>query len=178
MKIICIGDSNTWGYDPRSFWGEQYPSQCRWTDILGDKIGATIVNEGENGRKTTDFSEKSYEDADYIVVMLGTNDILEGKTASETKSNMSRFLEKIPCKLNKAILIAPPALALGAWVSDPEQIMQSKLLGQEYAALSRILGVRFVDAVSWEIPLCYDGVHFTEEGHRRFAEIIADIFDI
>ena len=29
MKIICFGDSNTWGYDPRSYLGERYPKDVR-----------------------------------------------------------------------------------------------------------------------------------------------------
>lgn len=35
MKILCIGDSNTYGYDPRSFFGDRYPEDVRWTDNLG-----------------------------------------------------------------------------------------------------------------------------------------------
>ena len=31
-------------------------------------------------------------------------------------------------------------------------------------------GVKFADARNWNIPLPFDGVHFTEEGHRIFAQ--------
>ena len=31
------------------------------------------------------------------------------------------------------------------------------------------LGVRFADAGDWNIPMAYDGVHFTEQGHRAFS---------
>ena len=31
------------------------------------------------------------------------------------------------------------------------------------------LGIRFADAGKWDIPLSYDGVHFTEQGHKAFA---------
>ena len=30
-QIVCIGDSNTWGYDPRGFGGGRYPAAVRWT---------------------------------------------------------------------------------------------------------------------------------------------------
>ena len=26
-RILCFGDSNTYGYDPRSYFGSQYPAQ-------------------------------------------------------------------------------------------------------------------------------------------------------
>ena len=29
MKILCIGDSNTYGYDPRSYLGDRYPAEVR-----------------------------------------------------------------------------------------------------------------------------------------------------
>ena len=34
MKLACLGDSNTWGYDGRSYWGERFPREVRWTGRL------------------------------------------------------------------------------------------------------------------------------------------------
>ena len=34
MKVICFGDSNTYGYDPRSYFGGRYDADIRWVDIL------------------------------------------------------------------------------------------------------------------------------------------------
>ena len=47
-RIFCIGDSNTWGYDPRSYVGGRYPGMCRWTGRLS---GWEIVNDGINGAR-------------------------------------------------------------------------------------------------------------------------------
>ena len=41
--------------------------------------------------------------------------------------------------------------------------------GLTQLALAERLGVRFADAGKWDIPLAYDGVHFTEQGHKAFA---------
>lgn len=47
MRILCIGDSNTWGYNPENGW--RY--QKRWTRVLGDLMPEhEIVEEGMNGR--------------------------------------------------------------------------------------------------------------------------------
>ena len=35
--IICYGDSNTYGYDPCTLMGDQYPEQNRWTGILEER---------------------------------------------------------------------------------------------------------------------------------------------
>ena len=51
MKMLCYGDSNTYGYDPRGFFGDRYPKERRWADILAEKLGWQIQNEGQNGRE-------------------------------------------------------------------------------------------------------------------------------
>ena len=45
MKLICIGDSLTFGYGVR-------PSQ-RWTRLCAQETGWEIVNEGISGDTTT-----------------------------------------------------------------------------------------------------------------------------
>ena len=41
--------------------------------------------------------------------------------------------------------------------------------GGMVARLAERLGIRFADAGKWDISLAYDGVHFTEQGHKAFA---------
>lgn len=176
MKIICIGDSNTLGYDPRSFFGEQYPQTCIWTSLLAAKLDAAVVNEGENGRTVGDIAYIKTGEYDYLILMLGTNDILENRSALETRQKLEEVLAKYPLYPEKTILIAPPMLKPGAWISDPYQIKQSQMLGQEYCELSAKMGTFFVNAVSWDISLCYDGVHFSEAGHSQFAKYLAEYF--
>ena len=49
-------------------------------------------------------------------------------------------------------------------------IREDSPLSRQYEALAERLGVRFADAGEWDIPLAFDGVHFTEAGHARCAE--------
>ena len=44
MNVICFGDSNTYGYDPRSYLGDRYDADSRWVDILAAKTGWTVCN--------------------------------------------------------------------------------------------------------------------------------------
>lgn len=46
MKVVCFGDSNTYGYDPRSWLGGRYPADSRWVDLLAQKTGWDVVNLG------------------------------------------------------------------------------------------------------------------------------------
>ena len=41
-RIVCYGDSNTYGYNPRSYLGGRYPEAVRWIldrYISGDSLG-------------------------------------------------------------------------------------------------------------------------------------------
>lgn len=168
MNVICYGDSNTYGYDPRSYFGGRYDADCRWVDILAAKTGWTIRNEGMNGREIPPGSISVPENTDLLVIMLGTNDLLQGYRVEKIAERMESFLTGLPRE--KLLLIAPPPMKLGEWVPDQAKIEQSKQMVEAYRALAERLNIRFADAGRWNISLAYDGVHFTEAGHRAFAE--------
>lgn len=170
ISVICFGDSNTYGYDPRSFFGDRYPKDCRWVNILAAKAGWLIRNEGMNGREIPRSPIVLPVDTALLIVMLGTNDLLQGRSVFEIMDNMERFLRSLTISLDKILLIAPPPMARGAWVEDDGLVSDSRALATAYKELASSLGVHFADAGEWNVPLCFDGVHFTEAGHRKFAE--------
>ena len=49
--VICYGDSNTYGFDPRMGCPERLPRRVRWTGRLDALPGLRIINEGMNGRE-------------------------------------------------------------------------------------------------------------------------------
>ena len=89
-RILCYGDSNTFGYDPVT--GDRYEPSIRWTGQLQTLLGSDycIIEEGCNGRTTvfTDPKEpwkngrnyleaclNSHKPLDLVILMLGTNDL-------------------------------------------------------------------------------------------------------
>ena len=169
MNVICFGDSNTYGYDPRGCFGGRYDADCRWVDILAAETGWTISNLGQNGREIPSAAPGLPTDTDLLIVMLGTNDLLQGKSPEQAAERLERFLSDISLERNKILLIAPPPVALGEWVPSPQLIDNSRAFAQCCKTLAEQLGIRFADAGKWDIPLTCDGVHFTEQGHRAFA---------
>lgn len=89
-RILCYGDSNTWGYQPIT--GQRYDEKTRWTSIAQKILGSKyqIIEAGLNGR-TTVFEDPfdPYRNGltgigyallesmplDLIVIALGTNDL-------------------------------------------------------------------------------------------------------
>ena len=169
MKVICFGDSNTYGYDPRGYFGERYDGDNRWVDILAAETGWTVYNMGQNGREIPVAAPTFPADTDLLIVMLGTNDLLQGRSPKQATERLERFLSGISLDRSKLLLIAPPPVALGEWVPSPQLIEDSHAFARLCQALAEQLGIRFADAGKWDIPLAYDGVHFTEQGHRAFA---------
>lgn len=167
MNVICFGDSNTYGYDPRSYLGGRYAADSRWVDILAEETGWTVRNLGENGREIPTSVPDFPADTDLLIIMLGTNDLLQGRSPEQAAERLERFLSGISLDRSKIMLIAPPPMAMGEWVPSPQLIEDSRTFARLYQALAEWLGIRFADA--GDIPLAYDGVHFTEQGHKAFA---------
>lgn len=179
MKILCFGDSNTYGYDPRSYFGSQYPSQHRWVDLLARKLGCDAVNAGENGREIPrregellrfDRMMTDQNPVDLLIIMLGGNDLLQGNGVNDVVKRMESFLQHIDLDQSKILLMGPPPMQLGEWVPTQSLINASKELNHAYKVLAQRLGVEFANAGEWDIPMTFDGVHFTEDGHKAFAE--------
>lgn len=182
MRVICFGDSNTYGYNPRDSLGGRYGAQNRWTDILAAKTGWQVRNRGENGRQIprsrgavdqTARMLRANGVVDALVVMLGTNDLLQGASAEEAAARMDAFLKQILPLCGRVLLVAPP-MGTGEWVTAT-QIRENARLAGALAALAERRQVAFADASAWQAELAFDGVHLTESGHRCFAEKILEV---
>lgn len=90
IKILCYGDSNTWGQKPDK--SGRYTSDVRWTGQLQKLLGNShyIIEEGLGSRTTDlDYDKKpgrngktylipclaSHNPLDAVIIMLGTNDL-------------------------------------------------------------------------------------------------------
>ena len=89
---------------------------------------------------------------------------------------MEAFLNR--CNIPSILLVGPPPMVRGAWVPDDGLVKESKAMARRYEALAAQRGIRFADAGEWDIDLAYDGVHFTEEGHVRFAEGLTSCLEV
>lgn len=173
MTIVCYGDSNTWGYDPRSFLGGRYPAEYRWPELLAQKTDCKVVNMGINGLQIPNNTFEPPENTDMLLIMLGTNDLLQGSSADETAIRMEAFLRKIPFSPDRIVMIPPPALKPGEWVFDEHLVQESLKLSSAYEKVAASCGIRFINTSNWDIPLCYDGVHFTESGNTVFSSLLS-----
>ena len=194
--ILFYGDSNTYGYDPRSFFGDRFSREIRWTSRLAAaaKKDWKEFAEGLNGRE---IPSGKYElqhvysllqegiqgkSPDWFAVMLGTNDLLStwpDFSAEHVSEKMARFLDQIreAAPNISLLLIAPPLIGRKDASSLEEQLLyrESRQLGALYEKLALQRALAFVNTAEWDIPMGFDGVHFSEEGHRIFADRMLEV---
>lgn len=178
MRILCFGDSNTYGYDPRSYFGDRYPAEDRWVDILAKKTPWELINAGANGREIPRHPYplrllSQHAPVDVFLVMLGTNDLLQGASPLEAAARMEAFLNQLLTSCKNILLVAPPPMKRGAWVPSDKLVSASIQLTEAYKSLAQKLNIPFADTRGWNVELAFDGIHFTESGHRTFAEKMA-----
>lgn len=191
MRILCYGDSNTFGYDPCSFPGGRYPLSVRWTGVLS-KRGHEVLNYGFNGHTIPQRPEEIQTAADLVasaapldalIIMLGDNDLLTGQAASAeiAAEHMEKFLSGLQSHLEEKVplflLIAPPRMTPGTWVQGDHLLTESARLSEQYKLVAQRLGIAFADADSWNISTVFDGVHFSADGHAAFAEGLLQCLD-
>ena len=196
MRILCYGDSNTWGYRPVT--GGRYTKEERWTGRLAALTGHEIIEEGLNGRTTvfTDYLEPyrngleyaapcimSHLPLDLIIVMLGSNDAKRRYhvTAPEIARGLGEVIRQMRyfCDRKGAspdiLIVSPPMAAIGEddWDFDSAANEKIKQLEPEYERIAEELGCEFVRAADYIDDIGADGLHLTAQGHKNLAEGLA-----
>ena len=197
--ILCYGDSNTHGTVPLTALGQfaRYPKGTPWPDVLAERLGADfdVISEGLPGRTTVhDVSVEggkrsgldvlpailpSHVPVDLMLLMLGTNDLKPrfSVTAAEIARSVERLvLEARGIVPGLDVMVIAPAPVRGAGVLktifEGAEVKQENLapLMKEAAARQRC---GFFDAGGHVTVSPVDGVHWTPEDHKRFAEALA-----
>lgn len=201
IRIMCYGDSNTWGAIVP---GEMNPfdrNERRYTKLLQKYLGrkAEVIEEGfiartadsddirapkgnRNGSLTFVQYLCSHDPLDYVVIMLGTNDMKEqfGKfpedVVSALKKKYVEFMRKdlkdVLTIMPKVVIIAPPVIeGLGGnYVGAREKSLRFSVVYEQFAKENNCL---FVDNVG--VTVGPDGVHMDTNGHKVLAQKLCKV---
>lgn len=110
IRILCYGDSNTWGYISGSD-HQRYGNSERWTKVLANLLGDKfeIIEEGLNSRTLISNDPRpgkegkngyeylipcldSHDPIDLVILMLGTNELKY--TYNKTPEEIGNLLEE------------------------------------------------------------------------------------
>ena len=195
-KVLCFGDSNTFGFNPTN--GSRLNKTSRWTGILQNlcKNNFQIVEAGCNNR--TAFCENPAgkifmghkilpdlltNDLDIIILAIAINDLQfqYNVTLDEIKNGVSDLIQIVRNKLPNAkiILISPPELTSNVLHSpifstlfDKTSIEKSKYLPEIYSKIAKNFKCDFIDLNGIAEPSTIDGLHFEPTEHEKIAKEI------
>lgn len=200
-KILCFGDSNTWGHNPVDCSKLEKP----WTVWLKDIVPEyEIVSDGVCGRATThylenedktnglkDFRERylsGENDFDLIIIMLGTNDVLNNIDFSNQKTAdvLKIYVEECRTKFGKdkpKILLVSPILINDNCLTHPifkdlyseKSIEKSTHFSEYISKLADEEDTYFMNAANYAkaSDIGRNTYGFQEE-HKKLANAFAD----
>ena len=195
-KILCFGDSNTFGFNPLD--GSRYLENERWSGILKEKLKEKylVIEQGCNNRsavfdnnsiETTGYKAiKKYltKDIDIIILQIGINDMqfLYDYDLEEFKKRFKDFIGLIR-KLNeklRIILLCPNEIDECILKSgfnlmfNETSIEKSKFLSKIYNSISQEFNCDLLDLNSIVETSKIDGLHYDIENHQKIAKALLD----
>lgn len=202
IKILCYGDSNTWGYVPKT--AERYPTNIRWTGLLQKKLGDgyEIIEEGVNSRTTViDDSNRigkngltylvpcleTHNPIDKIILFLGTNDLKErfNRTPQQISvgietllSSIKEFAKTSSGSTPEVILICPTIIDESVPGVEEKYFgaeVKSRQLPKLYKSIADRNSLKYLNLQEFISPSKLDGYHFDIDTHRKVAALLHSI---
>lgn len=202
IRVLCYGDSNTWGYisgSDHKRYDSRWPKVL--SKLLGN--GFEIIEEGLNNRTLISNDTRpgkegkngygylipcldTHDPIDLVILMLGTNELKSSynKTAEEIGTMLEKYFVKtilnrksqIDNTCPKLLLICPPIVTENASYCKANNKylgaeQKSKELNNIYKNIALKYNCHFIE--NKELETGIDGVHLTEESHKRLAEILS-----
>ena len=199
-KILCYGDSNTFGYIPKT--QKRYDINSRWSGILKTHFANTfeIIEDGVCDRNAfvshkngTLLSSQKYFPAlmtkfdtiEYSILAVGTNDLqTQYDIDLETIEKGLEFLVKTASEKSKNIIVLSP-VALTEKVKqgyfsyqfDDSSIAKVEKVLNIYKNHASILKYQYLDVNKITAPSDYDGLHYDRDAHQKIANALINIIE-
>ena len=195
MKILCFGDSNTFGFNPED--GSRYPQDVRWSGILKNNLrdnakvveagcnNRTCIAENPSGEMYTSyriFPKLLKDDFTHIIIGVGINDLQ--KVYDISLQELEKGLESLIIEAKemipnvKIILLSPSEIKDSILNSgfkilfDESSILKSKGIVRIYKNLADRYGCCLLDLNKVVEVSDIDGLHYFSEEHKKIAESI------
>ncbi len=197
-RILCFGDSITWGYDPVN--DIRYSYEDTWPGVMETILGSNyrVITEALTGRTTcwdVPFAPyrsgkeylpmllESHSPLDLVIVMLGINDLMDvvGKSAEESSWGLISLVREILSpvfggKPPGLLIISPPVLGeLSDFnqIGFKDKIAESIKLPGLQKAVAHEAKAGYLDSNDFMNVSKADGVHPDSAGLRKLGEAIA-----
>jgi lysophospholipase L1-like esterase len=198
-RILCYGDSNTFGTGPMRALSDSpiHPKHQRWAGIMATDLGAKwdVVVEGLPGRTTVhdDPIEGAYRNGlrplraileshkpiDLLIFCLGTNDTKQrfGLGVQDIALGVARLIREAQ-KLDvvdKILAICPPPVREKGDLAAIFQGAEARVVGlpEQMQRFTSETGAAFFDAGKVISVDPVDGVHWNADSHEVLGHAVA-----
>lgn len=196
-RILCFGDSNTWGHIPNTK-KSRYNKNIRWSSKLKNSLdvvefgldGMTLfcknAPEEKIGLKELKNILFSNQIFDYIVIQLGLNDLLV-KYHNSIRSLYSSYKKLLKIvniynkKVHNSILFIIELHYINENADFAKESKQYKGINEKIKKINKYLkkfnkkpNVKTIDTSNITVGL--DGIHFTKQSHNLLYLHILDAF--
>ena len=200
-KIICYGDSNTFGYNPKD--NSLFDENTRWTSLLQKYLGEDfeVINEGMCDRtgfvtnpKGFEFSAQKHfpkfiaktNDIDLLILWVGTNDLQFQYDISvgTIEKGLQKLIDLAKEKTKNIIIVSPVVLderVLNGFFKiqfDETSIVKSKKIGKIFKQIANSNNCEYFDVNKIATPSDLDGLHYDENGHKIIADKLVEFIKI
>ena len=200
-RIVCFGDSNTWGYDAVA--DGRFAKDIRYTGVLQSLLDEYIVveeglcgrtavfddplNEGMNGLNYIVPCLQTHSRLDWLTIMLGTNDSKERFSATPQNiadgvRRLVRVAKSLDVWLDKPniLVITPPPIEKECESSAVAGEMgvcsdKSYELAKLYEIHAKAEGCHYLNAGEFSKMNTIDYMHLDGESHNKLANKIAEV---
>lgn len=187
MKIMCMGDSITYGT------GLLDLSQ-RWSDLVAARTGHTLINLGIGGDTTGGMlvrcqTQVFAKNPDVLHVLGGTNDICFTYDYHQAFANIVSMIRhaqtiEIPILIGIPIPFVPERFAKQEWFADRDNehiTQQCERLAQVLRAFCTVREIPYIDYRnaflnedgSVRTELYIDALHPNAKGHAAMAAVLS-----
>ena len=177
-RILCFGDSNTWGYIPGK--ATRWPDDVRWPGVMAAQLGDgyRVIEDAISGRTTVyedpNLAKRCGEDSlgysliahapiDLLILALGSND-LKFTDAEGYRAGLYRLLDDVGqaeqlydikgplfSRGEKILLLGPPCIDPAIAIKRPSHALAHA--APESRRLSPVCGEVAVDRGHWFLNL-------------------------
>ena len=171
MKIVGLGDSNTWGYP----FGPHYS----WLHHVGNELSCQVINRGVNGECFPDMrwrlQEVINDQPDIVIVMGGVNDVFDWPTVQQVGEELTVIVDELQQKTSAQIIIGLP-IPLG-YPAEEMLLQECREWMRNFAKTRNLEVIDFysalVDPKTGGILPDYnaDEVHPNREGFMKMGEL-------
>lgn len=181
MKIVCFGDSLTFGYN--------VSHKEKWHVIVEKETGIRMQNSGINGDTTDGILARIQKvfaaKPDGVILMGGYNDIFYNHSWKLAAQNMTMMVDQFRNQNLMVFVAIPPPILLPVAVKDEGEAIDFERSSviiegycqwlRDFTAASQIPALDFRNCIDWtDHNLYLDGIHQSPVGHQRMAERLID----